>query len=367
MDNASESLNKGQPTFITDVEYFNLPTQIVTRLQRYGIKTTDDLEKIPNFNTLFSFKGIGLRAIQIIKDEYRRIFHKELFYPSYKGVKINLSDMNLITFPSKTNLQILNKDQVQKILVAKKLYDEVETLQGVAKILNLTRERVRQLLEKGEILGLFKYIDTRIKKLDTLTNVISKSELLEQIENSKTSAEICTLLRITSDEYLRLIKFYDIDTVYYRHDARKRKYINKYMAIVDFLGHHPSTTELSKVPKWRYIWVRIYKYWGSFDKFRSEYGIEKPAYNIHPNTIKAWQEQTLKRVHKKQEKIRTLIEFIELKGKIDRKMISETLGYSKVSVDNYIKELLTKNLIKKERRGLRIYYYLNNNEKVTNH
>ena len=130
------------------------------------------------------------------------------------------------------------------------------------------------------------------------------------------------------------------------------------MTIVDFLGHHPTTTEMNKKPEWRNIWFGISRCWEGIDKFRTEYGIEKPTIIVHS----MWKKSIIKRQLKKQEKINKIINLLESQGEANQTMIIETFGYSPASVNNYIKELFDKHLIKKRRLGTRIFYDLNNSK-----
>lgn len=340
-----------QPIMDENIEiiYFDLPSRIVNTLYRNNIITTEDLEKIPDEQTLFNFKGIGQKALRDIKKEYKRIFQKELFNNKTQD---------------KTKLRVIpiqesqNKRKRKRILEAKRLYEEFGTLQKVANILRLTRERVRQLLKKGEKFGLFIHQTTRTTRFIQLTKKVSKENLIKEIESNKTVFEVCTLFGIGTNQYFKLVNFYNIDTMDHRLDAKRRKYIAKYMTIVDFLGHHPSTTELNSKPEWRNIWHCIDRCWGGIEKFRAEYGIEKPPMTIHPNTLRAWKEHIIRKQFEKQEKMNKIIALLKTLRAVNRSMIIKTFGYSYAMTVNYMEELFNKHLIKKRRVGRIIFYSL---------
>jgi predicted transcriptional regulator len=130
------------------------------------------------------------------------------------------------------------------------------------------------------------------------------------------------------------------------------------MAIVNFLGHHPSTTELGIKKIWKNVWFGIIRRWGNIEKFREEYGIDKPPVTIHPNTLKAWKEQIIKKKNEKQEKMNNIVKLLKTHKTIHPNTIVETLGYSPAMLTNYINDLLNKKLIKKQKIGTKIFYSL---------
>ena len=122
-----------------------------------------------------------------------------------------------------------------------------------------------------------------------------------------------------------LLSFYSIDKKYIIKVKETEKEFNQYQDIVNFLGHHPTTTELSKKREWRNLWHRIYYHWGSFNKFRKEYNIliPKSAFNVRERRTE------LKR--------KILIIFDEHKNEsLTRYRIAKILSNEEVMVLNYI-------------------------------
>lgn len=239
-------------------------------------------------------------------------------------------------------------EQVQKMLYVKRLYDELGTLQKVADHLKITRERVRQQLNKGERYQLFQYKPTRERKLGELIQSISREELIEEIKNGKNRFDICSKFNIGMDGYFKLLKFYQIDTIDYRIEALQKKYLIKYSNIVDELGHHPSTTEMQHAKKsWRYTGLAIARIWGSIDRFRREYGIAKPPHYIHPNTKLVWQ----KSKNKSRERIENIKEIIATQGPISLKDMASALRYNESTTHSYLYKLFKGRVIKRTNSG----------------
>lgn len=170
----------------------------------------------------------------------------------------------------------LTEERKEKILMVKKLYDEEYTLGKVAAKLNLTRERVRQLLELGNKAKLFIYKPYREIKLEKLINKVPKADIVKELVLSGNCKNIETNYNLKQSDINKLSDYYSIDSGYIKRLRRNKIDLKQYQDIVDFLGHHPTTTELAKKSEWRALWYRISRNWGGFDNFRKEYGIPTP-------------------------------------------------------------------------------------------
>jgi Mn-dependent DtxR family transcriptional regulator len=244
------------------------------------------------------------------------------------------------------------------VIEVKNLYEHYGTLQQVADALGITRERVRQLLEKGESYGLFKYETTRERNLTEALKKVSKEEFISCIKNGMNRFDICLKFNVDMNIYFKIVNYYQIDTQDYLLENRYKKYLIRYSNIVDELGHHPSTTEMQKGGRkdWRYTQKVIARLWGSMDKFRQEYGIEKPPFSFHENTIAAFQKSIKRRQALKQEKIEKIKNFIKIKKIVSFKMIINEFGYSPVSTSSYLAVLRKVNEIKMIRKSKSFYY-----------
>lgn len=170
----------------------------------------------------------------------------------------------------------LKKETIERLNYIKNIYDSCNTLQETAEKVGLTRERVRQLLRKGEMFGLFKYELHRNTKYEEIINKYDRATLVEIIHSKKSFNRICETLNIKSNILSKLLKHYGIDYESHLNDSKKEKILGEYSEIVDALGHHPSTTEMSQRKKWRNLWMKIDRRWGNMNNFRKEYGILTP-------------------------------------------------------------------------------------------
>jgi predicted transcriptional regulator len=252
----------------------------------------------------------------------------------------------------------LSEKLSRKLLSVKSLYDELKTLEAVANKLGITRERVRQLLNKGEGYGLYLYEVNREKEYEELLATFTREKLVNEIKKSISSTKVCMALNISPSQLQRLLTHFRINQVDYRQAARLGKCLEDYTRIVDALGHHPSTTEMNERPDWRSVWMRIDRQWGSVDKFRAEYGIDKPDYRLHPNTIEAFKQNLDERIRGKQEKKIRLYEFICSRQPVASGEIARELGIGSASVSIYLNELLEESKIRRIGSGSLTSYVL---------
>lgn len=251
------------------------------------------------------------------------------------------------------------KNQRNKLLLIKQLYDNYGSLQKVADDLNITRERVRQLLLKGDYYKLYDYTPTRQRKFSRIKDKISLEVLIGILKNETNRFKICDILSISMKDLYKLISLYGIDFEDYRQDFRQRKFLMRYSNIVDKLGHHPSTTEMNNRPDWRSTWMGIDRIWGSIEGFRRQFGIERPPYNIHPNTLVAWRKSVLARQKAKQEKLNKVLGFIKSSNRpMDIKTITEAVKLRKQMVYMYLVELRDKGAIETTGSGIYMRYQI---------
>lgn len=251
------------------------------------------------------------------------------------------------------------KAQTNKLLLVKKLYDNYGSHQKVAEDLSVTRERVRQLLVKGDYYKLYKYEPKHEYNFRKIRETISKEVLTGVLKNETNRFKVCEILSISMGNLYKLIQFYNIDFEDYRQDFRQRKFLAKYSDIVNKLGHHPSTTELNSRPDWRNTWFGIDRIWGSIEDFRKEFGIERPPFNMHPNTLAAFKEGVLVRQKIKQNKINSVLEFMKSSDEpLNINKITKGVSLNKQMIRLYLIELRKKGLVRKIGSGIYTRYCL---------
>jgi len=166
------------------------------------------------------------------------------------------------------------------------LYQQNGTLESVAKIVGVTRERVRQILVKGDKLGMFKYGGREYSFVEKEKILIDYKKYLNLSQTAKHN-------KISLEYLKRLLAAYNItDKILYsiKIDSKKNECIKDYEKIKNELGHHPTTTELCKKTKWRTFSARVQRLWGTFEVFRKDMSIPKPV-RVFPEATKRFIEK----------------------------------------------------------------------------
>ncbi len=176
------------------------------------------------------------------------------------------SDIQLSTEPGKPSA-------VDKMIEINRLYRESGTLKAVGEKIGLSRERVRQLLTKGSQIGLFEYRpgkQSAIPKEKILSDYKKFLKLNVVAKENNISLPYLHRLRMTYK-----IKGKELAAV--RAASWRQKCIESYNAIAQEVGHYPTTTELQRMRKGRYLQTKIRKLWGSFSAFRRAYKVPNPG------------------------------------------------------------------------------------------
>lgn len=160
----------------------------------------------------------------------------------------------------------------QKLLSIYGLYQKERTLEKVGRLMGLTRERVRQLLNKGTKLGLFKYKKLNIKDLPD----ISKEKIIEDYKKSLRLQDVAQLNHISMKQLSEILHETSLtrqELNAIRIEGRRMNCIHRYHLVVKKLGRHPSTTELQKTAGGCSLSNKITRLWGSIHAFRKELNI----------------------------------------------------------------------------------------------
>ena len=195
-------------------------------------------------------------------------------------------------YPAKYD--VLNKVRINKLgdsrikfyLDCFRVYQEGGTLGYVAKRMNLTRERIRQILTRGTELSLFTYTGRDY-------HYIEKNKILNDYSKHLNLNLVAKVNGVSSGYLKRMLTAHKIsenDLELLRENAQKNKCIELYRNIEKELGHFPTTTELQKKKGCRYLSIKIVKLWGSIDAFREELQIPRPI-RTFPEATREWQEK----------------------------------------------------------------------------
>jgi predicted ArsR family transcriptional regulator len=231
----------------------------------------------------------------------------------------------------------LSEQEIERLIRIKEIYNQTHTLQQTATILKITRERVRQLLRKGENCGLYHYETYRSRKERELYKIFSRETLVKEMKLQNNTDAIISKLGITEDEFKKLLNFFNIDRKEYVTISKQGKCLRQYSNVVDILGHHPTTTELSSKREWRNLWFRINRLWGGVDVFRREYGIEKQKQKMALKIQEKWN-----KIREQNEKLKkNILETIKNNCSLSTKELSIMLGIKKELLHNkFLKKMV---------------------------
>ena len=161
---------------------------------------------------------------------------------------------------------------VRRFLAVYGIYRKEGSLVNVARNLGLSRERVRQLLYKGNKLGLFDY-----KKIKEFSKPrIPKKKIIRDFQNLRRLNKLAKLYKMSTAQLSKLLQHYQIDKATLntiRTKGEKLKCINQYTSLLKQSGRHLSSSDLQETKKGHYLSFKITKYWGSIHTFRKELNI----------------------------------------------------------------------------------------------
>ena len=110
----------------------------------------------------------------------------------------------------KIHRDAISKEEKEKLISIKNMYEKFGTLQEVATRMELTKPRVWQMMKRGHRLGLFHYVINRKHRLNQLTKSVSRDNIINLIKRGRRVSEICSELSILPAELSALKAFYKI-------------------------------------------------------------------------------------------------------------------------------------------------------------
>ncbi len=254
---------------------------------------------------------------------------------------------------NKTKYQKIQQDAVSKeekdrLISVKNMYEKFGTFQEVANRMGLTKPRIWQMMKKGHRLGLFHYVISRKHNLNQLTKSISRDKVVNLIKKGCRISEICTELSIRPLELNALRDFYKIRLKSNTRLAKRERYLGKYLEFVTRLGHHPSTRELVDSKTGRSLYNNIWLYWGGIDNFRKMNNIDKPSFRITEKFKQGRGKSVKEKQLGKIERLKRVKDFIKSHGKVSSKEIRFALNLKTSTTILYLKELVESQTIKTE-------------------
>lgn len=166
--------------------------------------------------------------------------------------------------------------------------------------LQLTRERIRQLLHLGHQQGLFRFRTPHQSNQEVFPELrkLSAREIADRYPHARSVKTLSATLRMSYQTLVKhlpkpcirtLTRYY---ATRYKNEIRDRIY-QDYVQLEQRLGHHPSDTEIQTHKTG--LSQRIRRHWKSIRCFRRYYGIRPPTsqMTLRANTARAREYQRL--------------------------------------------------------------------------
>lgn len=243
------------------------------------------------------------------------------------------------------------------------LYKEYGTLEKVGREVGLTRERIRQILKRGNKYGLFEYpIKKELISYPFLVNYYkNKEELLNELSDCFKKDEMLKTLSIDKTNFNRLLEHFNLDIRDVQIYSKKKKLKIQYDEYVEKIGHHPTTTEMNEDKKVRNIWIKITRYWGSMANFRQEFGypfIKQGNPRIKEN-IREWhQQRSVLIMLKKKNYMEIILKFLSKRGPLNKKYLAGVCDISEQDCLNILNSMIKRGEITRLKRGAKTIYMI---------
>jgi len=244
-----------------------------------------------------------------------------------------------------------------------RLYKEHGTLEKAGEKVGLTRERIRQILVRGNKHGLFEY---PIKKdLISYPFLIkyykNKEELLNDLSNCSKKNEMLKTLNTDIVNFNKLLEYFNLNIRDVQIYSKRKKLKKQYDEYVEKIGHHPRTTEMRKNKKPRNIWVKITRYWGSMANFRQEfeYPFIKQGNPKLKENIREWQQQRSASITLRNKSyMQMILKNLSENGALSTKCLAEKCNIKEQNCRNILNLMIKREEIIKLKHGAKTAYMI---------
>ena len=262
--------------------------------------------------------------------------------------------------PSK-KLRRLSNNKINFSKTIFQLYKEHGTLEKVGKEVGLTRERIRQILKRGNRYGLFKYpIKKELISCSFLINYYkNKEELLNELSDCFRKYEMLQTLNTDKVNFTRLLDHFNLDIRDVQIYSKKKKLKIQYDEYVENIGYHPRTTEMREDKEPRNIWVKITRYWGSMANFRQEFGypVIKQGNPKFKENIREWQQQRSASVTLRNKSyMQMILKNLSENGALSNKHLADKCNIKEQNCRNILNLMIKRGEIIKLKRGAKTVY-----------
>jgi hypothetical protein len=222
------------------------------------------------------------------------------------------------------------KWQEENMKVLYQRYLELGTLESVSKEYGVTRERIRQILAKGNKRGYFQYPlppddSLQHRSLEEVLDLLAENSF--QATAQKLGVDLSCLKHYIEKNQITLEVRQEI-----RNSRLKIKAKLWYDEQVKRLGYHPTSTQMQHDSTLRPGYARISTAYGSFTDFLKEHSIT-PNYSQargfnswSPETQERWKQNYAKRINKKSVRYQQIIDYVKEHGPVSSAKLYEALG-----------------------------------------
>jgi len=264
--------------------------------------------------------------------------------------------------PSK-KLRKLSNDKITSSKTIFQLYKEYGTLEKVGREVGLTRERIRQILARGDKYGLFEYpIKKELISYPFLINYFTKKEeLLNELSDCSKKDEMLETLNTDIINFNKLLGYFNLDIRDVQNYSKKKKLKRQYDEYVEKIGHHPTTTEMNGDKKIRNIWMKITRHWGSMADFRQEYGyphIKQGNPRLKEN-IREWhQKRNAMVILRKKSYMEIILKNLSDRGTLNKKHLARECNISEQGCLNILNSMIKRGDIIRLKYGAQAVYMI---------
>jgi hypothetical protein len=314
MEPGQEAWLRSEGFYEVSVTALELNRRCQKALQKLKVKTLGQLLSTPA-SALLAFRNMGKISLGLLREEALRYLCRKKDLP--------LPEPG----PSRQMIE-KNAGRTRDIV---KLFYSLGTYAAVGRKLNLSRERVRQILERGRERRWIDWEPASAARRKALRKEWTRGRLKRALMELGSVEQLKNRYRLKRWEIKFLMQAYRIDLAALRGKSRVEKTLAEYKACCKEFGHDPSSTELFRSRRWKKLLPRIRKIWGSIDQFRRARGIPIPQRGGFwtPERTEAWRERMIAEGdHRRRLRGEILLKHMRRHGSVGIGQVERVLGIS---------------------------------------
>jgi len=314
LDAEQEAWIQSEGLYEVPLSALELNRRSLNALRKLKVKTLDQLLATPS-SALLSLKNFGKISLGLLREEAERYLcrKKDLPLPP--------------PGPSRRMIE-RNTQRTQKIV---KLFYGLGTYAAVGRKLNLSRERVRQILERGRERRWILWEPASSARRKALLREWNRGRVKQALKELGSVEQLKNRYNLKRWEVKYLMQAYKVNMNALRQKSRTEKTLAEYKACRKEFGHDPSSTELFRARRWKRLLPRIRKIWGSLENFRRERRIPIPQRGGFwtPERTEAWRKRMIAEGdHRRRLRGEVLLRYLRRHGLVGIGQVEKVLGVS---------------------------------------